>query len=253
MAVYVKVNKDGDYHSYNFACAVYGFREMGAEIIKYKFLDDIYDQVTREDIVVDYVQQTQEMLKKFGVLAGIENYPRELRSFMGRKVWTDRIDHFNAHPDQWGVFIKPVKDKAFTGRVVNSPKDLIGCGSEEENYEILYCDAIDIKREFRGFVIYDELVDIRPYFGDYHYNYNPQVVDRIMDAFRTMPERPAGCSVDIAVIEKGGKEDTVFLEMNDGYSLGNYGLQYLRYAKLLSARWSQLLGVADPYDFRRYK
>ena len=251
MAVYVKIKKNGDYHSHNFAHAVFGFREMGAEIIKYESFNDIYDQVTREDIVLDYINQTQEILKKFGVLPGIENYPKELQSFMGRRIWFDTIDTFTANPDKWGVFIKPIKDKAFTGRVVHSPGDLMGCGNEQENYEILCCDAIDIKREFRGFVIYDELVDIRPYCGDYHYNYNPEIVDKIMDAFRTIPDRPAGCSVDIAVIEKDGKQETVFLEMNDGYSLGNYGLQYLSYAKLLSARWTQLLGVADPYDFRR--
>ena len=33
--------------------------------------------------------------------------------------------------------------------------------------------------------------------------------------------------VDFAVIEKDGKEQTVFLEMNDGYALGNYGLQHI--------------------------
>lgn len=253
MAVYVKTKKNGDYHSYNFACAVFGFREMGAEIIKYESLDDIYDQVTREDIVIDYIQQTQEILKKFGVIPGIENYPKALQPLMGRRIWLDTIDHFSATPDQWGVFIKPVKDKAFTGRVVNSPKDLMGCGSEQENYEILCCDTVDIKREFRGFVLYDQLIDIRPYCGDYHYNYDPETVDVIVDAFRTIPDRPAGCSIDIAVIEKEDKQETVFLEMNDGYSLGSYGLQYLSYAKLLSARWAQLLGIADPYDFRSYK
>lgn len=253
MAIFAKIRSNGEYHSHNIAHAVFGFRELGAEIIKYELIDDIYNKVTTEDIVVDYIDQTQTILKKFGVTPSVKDYPDELRPYMGRKIWIDTIDALNCNPDKWGVFVKPIKDKAFTGRVVNSPKDLIGCGNEKENYEVLCCDVIDIKREWRGFVTYDELVDIRAYRGDYHYNYNPKVIDEIMNAFRTISNRPAGCSVDIAVIEKNGKLETVFLEMNDGYSLGNYGLHYLKYAKLLSARWSQLLGVQDQYDFRKYR
>lgn len=42
MAIYAKIRANGEYHSQNFAHAVYGFREMGAEIIKYKKIDEIY-------------------------------------------------------------------------------------------------------------------------------------------------------------------------------------------------------------------
>ena len=105
----------------------------------------------------------------------------------------------------------------------------------------------------RGFIIYDELVDIRPYRGDYHYHFDAEVVDQIVEAFRTIRERPMGGSLDFAVIEKNGKLQTVFLEMNDGYSLGSYGLVPIQYAKLVSARWSQLLNRTDEFDFRKMR
>ena len=57
----------------------------------------------------------------------------------------------------------------------------------------------------RGFIIYDELVDIRPYRGDYHYHFDAEVVDQIVEAFRTIRERPMGGSLDFAVIEKEWK------------------------------------------------
>ena len=105
----------------------------------------------------------------------------------------------------------------------------------------------------RGFIIYDELVYIRPYRGDYHYHFDAEVVDQIVEAFRTIRERPMGGSLDFAVIEKNGKLQTVFLEMNDGYSLGSYGLVPIQYAKLVSARWSQLLNRTDEFDFRKMR
>ena len=251
MIIYAKIRANGEYHSPNISHAVFGFREMGAEIVKYQLIDDIYDVVTDEDIVLDYIDQVQTILRKFGVVPVCQDYPDELKEFMGRNIWKDTIDAINSNPEKWGVFVKPVRDKAFTGHVIHSPKDLIGCGNCQENYEVLCCDVIDIKREWRGFITYDELVDIRPYKGDYHYHFDPDVVDRVVAAFKTIPDRPMGCSIDFAVIEKEGKQQTVFLEMNDGYALGNYGLVPLSYAKLISARWSQLLGRKDEFDFRR--
>ena len=197
------------YHSQNISQAVYGFREMGAEIVRYQKISDIYESVTKEDIVLDYITQVEMILKKFGVVPACEDYPVELRKFMGRNVRKDTINSINTHPEKWGVFVKPVKSKAFTGHVIRSSKDLIGCGSCYENYEVLCCDVIAPKMEWRGFIIYDELVDIRPYRGDYHYHFDAEVVDQIVEAFRTIRERPMGGSLDFAVIEKNGKLQTI--------------------------------------------
>lgn len=253
MKVYAKIRQNGEYHSQNISQAVYGFREMGAEIVRYQKISDIYESVTKEDIVLDYITQVEMILKKFGVVPACEDYPVELRKFMGRNVWKDTINSINTHPEKWRVFVKPVKSKAFTGHVIRSSKDLIDCGSCYENYEVLCCDVIAPKMEWRGFIIYDELVDIRPYRGDYHYHFDAEVVDQIVEAFRTIRERPMGGSLDFAVIEKNGKLQTVFLEMNDGYSLGSYGLVPIQYAKLVSARWSQLLNRTDEFDFRKMR
>ena len=251
MMIYAKVRKNGEYHSPNIAHAVFGFREMGAEIVKYHIIDEIYDVVTEDDIVLDYIDQVRTILNKFHVRPVCEDYPAQLRPFMGRKLWMDHIDSSNANPEKWGVFVKPVKDKAFTGIVIIGPRDLIGCGSCYENYEVICSEVLDIRREWRGFMVYDELIDIRPYKGDYHYNYDAKVIDQVVEAFRTIPDRPMGCSIDFAVVVKEEREQTIFLEMNDGYALGNYGLYYLNYAKLISARWSQLLHRQDAFDFRR--
>ena len=53
-------------HSHNMSNAMYGFRELGAEIIPYHKIDEIYDQVSEEDIVLDYIDQCNKIFKKFG-------------------------------------------------------------------------------------------------------------------------------------------------------------------------------------------
>ena len=62
-------------HSCNIAAAMYGFREMGAEIITYHSIDDIFEDVRREDIVLDYIDQCNAIFKKFGVIPRVVRQP----------------------------------------------------------------------------------------------------------------------------------------------------------------------------------
>ena len=250
MKIWAKIRANQDYHSLNIAHAVAGFKELGAEIVKYEKINDIYELVTKDDIVLDYIEQCLTIFHKFDKIPQLESYPEVLKNFMERKVWKDTINNINVNPDKWGVFVKPIKQKVFTGRVINGPADLVGCGSCYEDYEVLCTDVLNIKREWRGFVYYDKLIDIRPYTGDWHYNYNSAFIDRVMETFLTWKDRPVACSLDFAVIEcNDGTYKTIFLEANDAYALGNYGLPHIKYAKLISARWSQLLDRKDEYNF----
>ena len=109
-------------HSANIAQAMYGFREFGAEMVPYHEIRDIYDDVTRDDIVLDYVDQCTSVFNKFGVVPKIPDYPDQLKTFMGRKVWKDTINSIAADESKWsaGYFVKPTRDKAFTGKISRS-------------------------------------------------------------------------------------------------------------------------------------
>lgn len=72
-------------HSYNIANAMYGFREMGAEIVPYHLIDDIYDIVTKEDIVLDYIDQCNAIFAKFGVEPHVPDYPDTLKKIPGKE------------------------------------------------------------------------------------------------------------------------------------------------------------------------
>lgn len=248
----IKIGENTFYHNHNIAQAVQGFREMGAEIVNYEKIDEIYDYVEEDDIVLDYIQQCNTIFHKFNKeFRCIENYPEVLKPFLGRTIWKDTINHINSDPSTWGIFVKPLKEKAFTGRVINGTKDLVGCGSCYENYDVFCSEILNIKREWRGFMYYDELIDLRPYNGDWHYNYDTTIIDNAIEAFKQWEERPVACSLDFAVIIENNKEKTIFLEANDAYALGCYGLDPLKYAKLISARWNQILDREDYFNFEK--
>ena len=252
---YIKEMKTNIPHSINIANAMYGFREMGAEIIPYHSIDDIYDIVTRDDIVLDYLNQCNIIFSKFDVVPNIPDYPEILKPFLGRKIWKDTINNISNDEKKWsaGYFVKPVKNKVFTGKIINSVSDLIGCGNQSEDYEVLISEPLDICAEWRCFIIYDELIDVRPYgilTNQYKnscmYHYDENVLNSMMKAFTSWEDRPSACSMDICVTSDG---KTLLVELNDAYALGCYGLPSLYYAKLISARWSQILGSEDEYNF----
>ena len=71
-----------------------------------------------------------------------------------------------------------------------------------------------------------------------------------MDAFTKWNERPYACALDFAVTSK---RETLFLELNDAYSIGAYGLEPSVYAKFLATRWTQLMEVPDPFALDCFK
>ena len=129
----------------------------------------------------------------------------------------------------------------------------MGCGNYNENYEVLVSEPLDIKAEWRCFITHDKLIDVRPYGmiakpgnDSYYYTYDSKVLKQMMEVFVEWEDRPASCSMDICVTSDGR---TLLVECNDSYTLGCYGLSSLFYAKMISARWSQLLGVEDEFHF----
>ena len=107
MKVYAKIRQNGEYHSQNISQAVYGFREMGAEIVRYQKISDIYESVTKEDIVLDYITQVEMILKKFGVVPACEDYPVELKKCL------ERYNQFNQYSSgKMGGFCKTGKKQS---------------------------------------------------------------------------------------------------------------------------------------------
>lgn len=243
-------------HNYNIANAMYGFRELGAEIIPYHTISEIYDFVSKEDIVLDYIDQCNKIFAKFGICPQIPDYPESLSKFLGRKIWKDTIDSIASDEKKWsaGYFVKPVKSKVFTGKIIDSLSSLVGCGKCGENYEVLVSEPLKIKAEWRCFILYDKIIDVRPYGllmdfdrDSFLYHYDSFVLKEMMEEFCKWEGRPFACSMDICVTEDGR---TLLVEFNDAYALGSYGLPSIFYAKLISARWSQLLDRNDEYHFK---
>lgn len=234
--------KDHVPYNVNFYSAWLGFSDMGFETIPYFDPSELLG-VERGDVVVGGIGSCQAVLRRFGVQIPQINYPESLTPFLGRELWRSTINQVNNDIKSWPLFVKPVEDKKFTGKVIKGISDLVGCGISGENPPVICSEVVDFGAEWRCFVRYGEVLDVRPYKGDWRLHFDPSTIESAVKEYR---DAPAGYGIDFGVT---ADRRTLLVEVNDGYALGCYGLQHDLYAQLLSARWSELMGVEDELSY----
>ena len=218
-----------------------GFRALGYKPVFYTE-DSQLEACRPDDLIVGRVSTIVNHLESYGITLENYDYPEELSGFLGRKVWTDTLDSIISNSNRWPVFIKPVRDKVFTGFVLRDSNDIPNLHKADKN-EPVYCSGlISFQTEWRVFVRYGNVIGIHPYKGDWKAQFDPKRVEAMITAFKNAP---AGYSLDIGVTDNG---ETVLVEINDGFALGNYGIDPVEYAKLLSARWCELVRISDECD-----
>jgi hypothetical protein len=214
-------------------------------VIGYQHIEAVLPELDRQDVVVDFMDESRQALAHLGIRPpSVSTYPDRLRGFLGREIWTSTINTVASDPELWPVFVKPSDDsKKFTGVLVRGTRDLIGCGEQSTDTSVWCSTPIRLRTEWRCFVRYGKILDVRPYKGDWRSHFDPLIIE---EAVSVWEDKPRGCALDFGVDEQGR---TVLIEVNDGFALGAYGLSPITYARLLSARWTELTGTKDFSDF----
>lgn len=234
----------------NIGLAIDGFHEMGFEVIYYETgeLSDVKKWFSKGDIVLDGIAQVNYCLDKFGLKLPSIEYPEPLQKYLGRRIWKDTINSISSNPDKFGCFVKPVKEKVFDGKVINSIKDLIGCGNHSEDYEVYCSDPVNFIFEVRGLVYYNQLLSLKPYKGNWKYMnmLDTGLIENAFQDYLKWDERLNGCTLDFGVTDTG---KTLFIEANDGVCFGPYMTDSIIYAKIISACMSQITNMNDECYF----
>lgn len=226
--------------------ALKGFESLGCFIMHYENEDDLSHQLRLNDCVVGYISDAIYALDRMDIQRPETiDYPEELDGFYGRKIWKDRLSSVANHPEKWPIFTKSVNQKGFTGVVVKTMADLRGTAHQNVDREVFCSEVVEFVSEWRGFVKRGQIVDVRGYKGRWDVYPDPVVMRRAMEAWTTAP---AGCCIDFGVTADGR---TLVIECNDGFAMGHYGLNCVMYAKVISARWHQMVGLPDPFIFHK--
>jgi hypothetical protein len=234
----------GEFVNANGFTAWQGFDERGYES---RFFD--WEQmaagvvpVEPETVTVGSVVFVRRALRTLGVEPAPLDYPVRLTGYLGRKVWRTTWAEVRARVDEPGrsVFVKPVEqDKAFSGYLVSSFRDLIRTAKWPDAMRLWASEPVPFVSEWRFFVRGGRVVGVGHYKGDPFRYPDASVVRAALDDYAG--DAPAAFGIDFGVVESGG---TFLVEVNDGFSLGCLGLGPLTYSGLLEDRWRQLVGTA---------
>ncbi len=204
---------------------------------------DTLKESERNDVIVGYSGPIETRLRDFGVMIPDVDYPESILKYLGRKIWKSTMNTINNNPDLWNVFVKPIRRKSFKGRVIRSATDLIGCGATNGDQEIYVSEILNFVSEYRVFVRYGEILDVRHYTGDWSIFPDAETIANCVKEYK---EGINTYAIDFGVTDKG---TTNLIEVNVSGVIGSYGLDPNMYAKFMSARWSELTETEDECRF----
>lgn len=225
--------------------AMKGFALLGVETAPFYGFGDIEKiDLTEETIVCGYVGDVRSAIKRLNCpeLANID-YPKELHDYLGRNVRADKLGNVRHSTDRF--FLKPVRQKAFTGFVyTNTASDRTRLVTVLDDEDIWISDIVNFVSEYRVFVMYGLPVGIRWYKGDPFVSPDKAIIKEAVDKWTCKEgivrnDVPHACTVDFGVTSEG---KTLVIEANEGFAFGGYGLGSITYARMLDARWRQIVG-----------
>ena len=243
MKLYTEKIIRGDASNVSFLAGIEAFYHMGFEVIEVQNFEDL--TIDQDNIFLGSINFIQTALTKLDIEIPEHNdYPDSLSKYYGRKITESTMDTISNNPELWNVFVKPRgKLKKFTGRHIKSTFDLIGCGDQESNTPIWVSEPVKFISEWRIFVRYNEILGVKLYKGDWRNQFDHKVIKEAVGAYTNAP---AGYAIDFGLTADGR---LLVVEVNEGYSIGNYGLFYIDYAKLIAARWAEMTNQADLCNF----
>ena len=235
----------------NLVQSAHWFGLRGYEVVRFKHaeinegrLDDDLLNRPNESVVRGVVGTVRAALVRAGRPAAPNiDLPSELSPWFGRKVGVSTLGAIRAAVEM-PIFkpchIKPLEHhKLFTGRVVSAFRDLISTASLSDEIPVLVQGCVSFRSEWRVCVLRDQILHAGFYRGDPLGFPDPDVIRSALSAFK---DRPIAFAMDWGLTDSG---ETILVEVNDGYSLGNYGLGGAGYTAMIEARWRELMGLED--------
>lgn len=165
---------------------------------------------------------------------------------LGRNIGISHINDIG-HPDspfKYPLFIKPhTQIKAFTGFVAT---DDLTKKVFSENYDgwVLFQDVIEIVSEYRLYVSNNRPIGMKHYRGDCLTQPSEAFVRNCFNSVKSTIDHHS-YTLDFGVLDNGY---TVLIEINDGWAIGNYGLEPQTYYLFVRNRWLQMTGIRKRMD-----
>jgi hypothetical protein len=142
------------------------------------------------------------------------------------------------------LFIKPATQiKAFTGFVATDTL-IFDVWLEGYKGDLIVQNVIDIESEYRVYVNNNKIVGCKHYAGNCLRFPQRKFIENVFEKTKEILEHHS-YTIDIGVLDDG---TSVLIELNDGWAIGNYGLDPKTYYLFVRDRWLQMTGIRKKMD-----
>lgn len=201
--------------------------------------------LTKQTLVAGAIPVVLGALKQLEIdIPEPNDYPECLSPYLRRRIWTStvgtvqqRLEDAMAGP----IFVKPKgRLKRFTGNVMADLSDLRYFEGASRTLPVYCSEIVSWQSEWRVFVVHKTIVGIRHYAGDSSLRVDEGIVREAVDTWEHTGNAHAAYAIDFGVLNDGS---TALVELNDGFSIGSYGLNKSLYTDLTIARWYEMVGL----------
>lgn len=237
------IHKTGKFPSTEWGMsAYYGFQQKDTKIVLFSDLDKV--PLSRYNIIVAGTEFTIKRIKDLGIEPPKAlHIPEELNQyrFLGRYVSYMTFKTFRGLAERnainFPIFIKPegYAKQFVAGPVSNRENALLFYNDVPDECLIMLSEVVDIQSEYRCYILNGELIGIKHYLSDIRQFPHVRDIDNMISSYKSQPKAFA---LDVGITNRG---NTILIEANDSWALGNYGLNDKQYAHMLAVRWHQLM------------
>jgi hypothetical protein len=221
-------------HHFDCACGMFGAIEIDSKYRLTSFEEVIsgkFDTLIRSNLFIGSVEFMREVFKRIGInnvrLPKNSNREHEIITLGEALIRTKSGEE---------LFIKPIEIKLFTGFVLDKSA-YTSINSIPNDTKVMAYKPFKhpLETEWRFYIHNHKIVDARNYSGDFlkipSYEYVLKCVSENKETF------PIAYTIDIGITNK----ETVVIEYNDMWSIGNYGVDNITYLKLLKDRYFEII------------
>lgn len=218
-----------------------GAEERSAEVRYFESTNDIGG--SPYNVIVGSVEECTNWLYTNGYKVPSQ-IPIELFSdWLGREfqiVPFETIDTL-----EYPRFIKPASQiKAFTGFVARNPNDAYIC-TEGYRGDLIIQTPVSIVSEYRMYINNHSIMGMRHYQGDCTRFPETKFIRDCFEYSKSVLDYHS-YTLDFGVLDSG---ETILVEPNDGWAIGNYGIEPRDYWRFVKDRWLQITGIRKKMDY----
>ena len=242
--LWVQQQHNTSHYAFDFCYhAAMGARTMGHHVKTFRHHDAI--PVVPTNIVVGSVEMCLGWLGKLDIeptLVDLEPFRPYLRR--SHDIWSMDDVRENIKWGKGPLFIKPARTiKAFTGFVVNDLL-MLDVFSEGYNGEVIVQSPMEFVSEWRVYVNNNTIIGCKHYSGEHLLFPKRHFVNNVFNTAKEVLDYHS-YTLDFGILTDG---TTALIECNDGFAIGDYGLEPRTYYLFCRDRWLQLTGIRKRMD-----